>query len=79
VAAHEGPTEITIKSNSGRSNFALRIPASLQAEAEKFAVQEGTTLNQFINGAVAETIAALKTVEYLRARKGQLHRGAGDP
>jgi hypothetical protein len=50
------------------SNYALRLQASLKSEAERLAVQEGTTLNQFINVAVAEKIAALKTVEYLRAR-----------
>jgi hypothetical protein len=50
------------------SNYALRLQASLKSEAERLAVQEGSTLNQFINVAVAEKIAALKTVEYLRAR-----------
>ena len=50
------------------SNYALRLQASLKSEAERLAVQEGTTLNQFINVAVAEKIAALKTIEYLRAR-----------
>ena len=50
------------------SNYALRLPASLKAEAEKLAAAEGTTLNQLINIAVAEKIAALKTVDYLAAR-----------
>jgi hypothetical protein len=50
------------------SNYALRLQASLKAEAEKLAAAEGTTLNQFINVAVAEKIAALKTVDYLKER-----------
>jgi hypothetical protein len=36
------------------NNYALRLLASLKAEAEKVAAEEGTTLNQFINVAVAE-------------------------
>lgn len=50
------------------SNYALRLQSSLKAEAEKLAAAEGTTLNQFINVAVAEKIAALRTVDYLRER-----------
>ncbi len=50
------------------SNYALRLQATLKVEAEALAAQEGTTLNQFINVAVAEKIAALKTLDYLRGR-----------
>jgi hypothetical protein len=50
------------------SNYALRLQASLKSEAEKLAAAEGTTLNQFINVAVAEKIAALRTVEFLKQR-----------
>ena len=57
------------------SNYALRLQSSLKAEAEKLAAQEGTTLNQFINVAVAEKIAALKTVAYLEQRAA---RGSAD-
>lgn len=38
------------------STYALRLLASLKAEAEKVAAAEGTTLNQFINIAVAEKL-----------------------
>ena len=37
-----------------RSNYALRLSTSLKAEAERVAKADGTTLNQFINVAVAE-------------------------
>jgi hypothetical protein len=50
------------------SNYALRLLTSLKAEAEKVAVEEGTTLNQFINVAVAEKLAALRTAQYFQTR-----------
>ncbi len=51
-----------------QSNYALRLQASLKAEAERLAKAEGSTLNQFINVAVAEKISALRTVDYFRER-----------
>ena len=55
------------------SNYALRLLASLKAEAEKVAAAEGTTLNQFINVAVAEKLAALRTARHFeeRASRGE--------
>ena len=43
------------------SNYPLRLLASLKAEAKKVVEEEGTTLNQFINVAVAEKLTALRT------------------
>lgn len=51
-----------------QANYSLRLQAGLKAEAERVARAEGTTLNQFINVAVAEKLSALRTVEYLRER-----------
>ena len=51
-----------------QANYALRLQASLKAEAERLAKAEGTTLNQFINVAVAEKLTALRTEEYFRER-----------
>ena len=42
--------------------------ASIKAEAERLAKAEGTTLNQFINVAVAEKIAVLRTADFFRER-----------
>ncbi len=56
---------------STKSNYALRLPASLKAEAERIAAEEGTTLNQLINMAVAEKISALKTADYIAVRGGR--------
>ena len=50
------------------SNYTLRLLASLKAEAKKVAEEEGTTLNQFINVAVAEKLAALRTARYFQER-----------
>jgi hypothetical protein len=60
------------------SNYALRLLASLKAEAEKVAAAEGTTLNQFINVAVAEKLAALRTAQYFRGRAARADLDAFD-
>jgi hypothetical protein len=51
-----------------QANYALRLQASIKTEAERLAKAEGTTLNQFINVAVAEKVAALRTADYFRER-----------
>jgi hypothetical protein len=51
-----------------KSNYALRLPNSLKSEAERLAAEDGTTLNQFISVAVAEKIAAMKTISWLAER-----------
>ena len=58
------------------SNYALRLLASLKAEAEKVAAADGTTLNQFINVAVAEKLAALRTARYFEERTSRSRPGA---
>jgi len=56
------------------ANYALRLQAWIEAEAERLAEAEDTTLNQFINVAVAEKIAALRTADFFRehARRANL-------
>lgn len=49
-------------------DYPLHLLASLKSEAEKVAAAEGTTLNQFINVAVAEKLAALRTFRYFQDR-----------
>jgi len=51
-----------------KSNFALRLQPSLLEELRGVAEAEDTTLNQFINVAVAEKLAALRTETYFRER-----------
>jgi len=51
-----------------RSNFALRVPPTLLAEARKAAEAEGVALNQLITLALAEKVAAMRTEEYFEER-----------
>ena len=51
-----------------KANYSLRLQPSLKMAAEKFALTEGTSLNQFINVAVAEKLSALDTESYFKAR-----------
>jgi hypothetical protein len=72
-----------------KSNFALRLQASLLDEARKLADEEGVALNQFINVAVAEKLSALRTERFFRERaaRGDIARalnildraGVGNP
>ena len=70
------------------SNVALRLLSSLKAEAERVAKEEGTSLNQFINLAVAEKLAVLRTAAYFEERAARadptafdqiLSRAGGEP
>lgn len=51
-----------------RSNFALRVPPSLLAEARKAADADGVALNQLITLALAEKVSAMRTEEYFEER-----------
>jgi HicB family len=51
-----------------RSNFALRVPPTLLAEARKAAESEGVALNQLITLALAEKVSAMRTEEYFEER-----------
>ncbi len=54
------------------STLSLRLPESMHRKLGELASQEGISINQLINSAVAEKVAALMTEEYLdeRARRG---------
>jgi hypothetical protein len=51
-----------------KANYALRLQPSLKSAAERLAAAEGTSLNQFINVAVAEKLSALETEDFFRNR-----------
>jgi uncharacterized protein (DUF1778 family) len=59
-----------------KANYALRLQPSLKTAAERLASAEGTSLNQFINVAVAEKLSALETEEFFRARAARSDRKA---
>jgi hypothetical protein len=60
------------------SVYPLRLPASIKAEAEKLAAEEGTSVNQFVATAVAEKVSALQRARYFVERKGRADRAAFD-
>lgn len=60
------------------SNYALRLQKSLLDEVKRIAAEENTTINQFINVAVAEKTAALRTEAYFRERAGRADLSAFD-
>lgn len=57
--------------NPGTHNFALRLQKSLLDEVRRIAAEENTTMNQFINVAVAEKTSALRTQAFFRERAGR--------
>lgn len=58
------------------STLSLRLPESLHRKLAELAKREGVSINQLINSAVAEKLAALMTEAYLdeRARRGSRQR-----
>jgi hypothetical protein len=59
-----GKGETTMK----KSNFSLRLQPSLLEEARRVADAEGVALNQLINVAVAEKLAAIRTASFFAER-----------
>lgn len=55
------------------STLSLRLPASFHRQLRELARREGVSINQLINSAVGEKLAALMTADYLeeRARRGK--------
>ena len=57
------------------STLSLRLPNSLHTQLRELARKEGVSINQLINSAVAEKMAALMTVDYLEERASRGRRG----
>lgn len=57
-----------------KANYALRLQPSLKSAAERLAAADGTSLNQFINVAVAEKLSALETEAFFRERAAGARR-----
>jgi len=51
--------------------YASRLPASIKAEAEKIAREDGTSLNQFAASAVAEKVPAIRDLNYFAPFKAR--------
>ena len=54
---------------------ALRLPASIKAAAEKIAREDGTSFNQFVASAVAEKVAAIRTLNYFAPFRARANSG----
>ncbi len=50
------------------SHYDLKVQKSLLDEVRRLAAEEGTNIDQFINVAIAEKTAALRTAAYFRER-----------
>ncbi|MDR2109279.1 MAG: toxin-antitoxin system HicB family antitoxin [Coriobacteriales bacterium] len=50
------------------STMSIRLPNSLHAAARELAAEEEISINQLIASALAEKVAALRTVDYLQQR-----------
>lgn len=61
---------------TSKSIYPLRLPTSIEAEAVRLAVEEGTGLNQFVATAVAEKVASLRTADFFLTRKSCGNREA---
>ena len=64
------------KSLGGR--FPLRLMPSIRRTAEVFSAQEGVSLNQFINVAVAEKLAHLEHEQWTRKRRPFTEKDAAE-
>lgn len=60
------------------STLSLRLPVSLHRNLRELAEREGVSINQIINSAVGEKVAALQTLDYLRERAKRGSRTAFD-
>lgn len=58
------------------ATLSLRLPESVHSKLAELAEQEGVSINQLINSAVSEKLAALMTEDYLaqRAKRASARR-----
>ena len=68
--------------------YPLRLPASLKMAVREVAIRDGTSINQFVNTAVAEKLSAMRTAEFFAERGAEadieaarriLRRSGGQP
>jgi hypothetical protein len=62
-----------------KSNYALRLQPSLMEELRKVAAEDQTTINQLINVAVAEKLAAQSPLVRRARRARRSAQGSRDP
>ena len=52
----------------------IRLPESVHARVKELAARDGVSVNQFITSAVAEKMASVMTLDYLRVEAAQGRR-----
>ncbi len=60
------------------SHYDLQVQTSLLDEIKRLAAEDGTSVDQFINVAIAEKAAALRTAAYFRERTARADLPAFD-
>ena len=55
--------------NTRVSTFPLRLPISLKKAVAEASRQDNSSINQFVVGAVAEKLSAMKTAEFFAERR----------
>ena len=51
--------------------YPLRMPSSLKQAVREVSRRDGTSINQFVNTAVAEKLSAMRTAEFFAERDSQ--------
>ena len=60
------------------ATYPLRLPRSIRSAVERVSKQDGTSINQFVNTAVAEKLAAMDAVEFFSQRRSRADLKAFD-
>ncbi len=60
------------------ATYPLRLPHSMRAGLEKFSKQDGVSINQFVNVAVAEKLAMLQAEDFFQSRAAKADVAAFD-
>ena len=63
---------------SNLATYPLRLPHSMRAGLEKFSKQDGVSINQFVNVAVAEKLAMLQAEDFFQSRAAKADVDAFD-
>ncbi len=58
------------------SNYPLRLPEHVMAEAKALAATSGTSLNQFLASLIAERVGELRALRAIEARAARGNAGA---
>jgi hypothetical protein len=60
------------------ATYPLRLPRSIRAAVESVSKLDGTSINQFVNTAVAEKLAAMSAVSFFAERRNRADLAAFD-